>query len=400
MRKNADHCRHSTNLPLSVTNVTERRPVVVRQDISMVPWRGFGPALDVPHSSPSPSLADSPPSAVRSDGHSGRFSSGGFTLVELLVVIAIIAVLIGLLLPAIQSAREAARRAKCMSNLKQVALAAHGYHDARKTLPSAYEMYKFGSSFQGHSLFYFLLPFMEDQALFDTMDHERPMNNRSSEPHVRAASAIAVLVCPSDDFKEGNPHRFNDTQSYGVTSYKANGGSRPIFADRSTNDGVFMATGTAARAAPSAPPGTKIKLTQIVDGTSKTLLFAEASHYDPNFDTFHAAGWTTGSTISTWSRWYPGGGDTGLNNFMCGAYAPINYMVPFQHGERRVAPTSQAAWLPTQDMRLTAIGSRHGQGASAAFADASVRFLNESIPQTVLSLLCTRADGQPIPAYD
>jgi len=326
--------------------------------------------------------------------------SRGFTLVELLVVIAIIAVLIGLLLPAIQSAREAARRSKCQSNLRQVALAAHTYHDAKKTLPSAYEMYKFGSSFQGHSLFYFLLPFMEEQPLFNSMDRERPINNRSSEPHLKAASAIAVLVCPSDDFKEGNPHRFNDTQWYGVTSYKANGGSRPIFADVSTNDGVFMATGQEARRAPTAPEGIKVKLAQISDGTSKTLLFAEASHYDPNFDTFHAAGWTTGSTMSTWSRWYPGGGDTGLNNFMCGAYAPINYMVPFHHGQSRVAPKSEVAWRPTQDMRLTAIGSRHGNGASTAFADASVRFLNESIAQSVVSLLCRRADGQAIPAYD
>jgi len=321
----------------------------------------------------------------------------GFTLVELLVVIAIIATLIGLLLPAVQTARDAARRTSCQNNLRQLAVAALAHHDARRSFPSGYTQDSINGSFQGHSVYYFLLPYMEQKALFDSMDAKVPLNNRTATPGQKAAAAIANLVCPSDEFPEGNPHIYSPTERYGVTSYRANGGSRPIFATSSTNDGMFMATGSAARAASGAPKAMLVRMKDVPDGKSKTILFGEASHVDPNFNTFTAAGWNSGSTISTWSRWYPASGDTGLGNFMCGAFSPINYKTPFKAGDPG-APGSSSAWYVFQDQRLNTIGSRHPGGAAVALADGSVRFITDDLPQSLLSLYCTRADNQSVVA--
>jgi len=320
----------------------------------------------------------------------------GFTLVELLVVIAIIATLIGLLLPAVQSAREAARRMKCASNLRQISLGAVSYHDVRKKFPPGYTQERFGGGYEGHSVFYFLLPFIEEKSLFDSMDPERPRRNVSRVANEKSGAALAVFSCPSANFPEGNPHAYRANEWYGATSYRGNGGSRPIFATSSTNDGMFMATGDAARKASTAPPGLEVRLKDVLDGTSKTLLFAEFAHSDNNFNSFTDAGWNSGSTISTWSRWYPAGGDIGLGNLLCGAFAPVNYRTPFGHGESG-APRSRSQWYVYQDQRLSSIGSVHGNGANVGFADGSVRFLGDSVPQSVLALLCTRSDGMPIP---
>jgi hypothetical protein len=134
---------------------------------------------------------------------------------------------------------------------------------------------------------------------------------------------------------------------------------------------MFMCTGPAARKAASAPVGIEVQMRDARDGTSNTFLFGEFYHRDPNFDTFTAAGWTSGSTMLGWSRWYPAGGDNGLGNLMGGAFAPINYRIPFVHGGPG-APATQSAWFVF-----------HG----------STRFIPATMPQTVLSLYCQRADG-------
>lgn len=334
----------------------------------------------------------------------------GFTLVELLVVIAIIGVLMGLLLPAVQMAREAARRTSCQNNSRQLGLAAMNYESARQKFPPGYTQARInangqvwtggstsGFSFQGHSAFYYLLPYLEQNNVYDDMDPRVPLNNRVMDPTLgRAGTPLKMLICPSDQLT-GQSEQHTNGEWYGMTTYKLNGGTRPIFATSATNDGMFMATGPAARRATGAPTATQLRISEVRDGMSNTILFGERLHMDDNFDSFtvNPPNWNSGSTIRTWARWYPAGGDAGLGNLMFGAFAPINYRIPWRFGESG-APSSRNAWFIFQDMRLSALGSAHPGGASVTMGDGSTRFLSDELPQTVLALYCQRADGEVI----
>src|SRR5947209_7734546 len=123
----------------------------------------------------------------------------GFTLIELLVVIAIIALLIGMLLPAVQKVRAAAARTKCLNNLKQLATAAHNYHAERDTFPPGLEFPWLGDPPRpGGSLFVWLLPYLEQGALYQQWDFFNAANNYAGGKASRTASVLRVLVCPSD----------------------------------------------------------------------------------------------------------------------------------------------------------------------------------------------------------
>src|SRR3954453_16522761 len=123
----------------------------------------------------------------------------GFALIELLVVIAIIGVLVGLLLPAVQMAREAARRAQCVNNLKQLALGMHNYIDANGTLPMGMPFRRLVSSdeeWTNHSAFVALLPYIEQPPLYNAVNFN--MNMACAPNNTIGAHGLSVLWCPSD----------------------------------------------------------------------------------------------------------------------------------------------------------------------------------------------------------
>ncbi len=192
-------------------------------------------------------------------------AKNGFTLIELLVVIAIIGVLVGLLLPAVQTAREAARRSACSNNVKQLGLALNNYHDARRQFPSAQSDKKV--SLLRATWFLYTLPFLELNTLYDQIDWEQNLVFIRTPRNV-IETQIATIRCPSDFVAPTKKPR-------GVYSnYGANYGAYPMFG--SNADGVVFYESE-----------TQIK--DITDGTSKTMLLGESLVSPAIGDTYNVA---------------------------------------------------------------------------------------------------------------
>src|SRR5262249_22359721 len=210
----------------------------------------------------------------------------GFTLIELLVVIAIIAILIGLLVPAVQKVREAAARTQCGNNLHQFAIASHAYHDTHKAFPPGVYMLGFPGApkFRGVTLFVYLMPYLEQGNVVQGWDKTNPLNNTVGANQSKTATVLPILLCPADLINQ-NPIDSGSGRWYGLTSYGGNGGTRSYDPQFATNDGVFHVIGPGSQTDPQGGP---VRMMQILDGTSNTLLFGERSHLDPNHDTFAA----------------------------------------------------------------------------------------------------------------
>lgn len=325
----------------------------------------------------------------------------GVTLVELLVVIAVIGILIALLLPAVQAAREAARRIQCTNNLKQIALAAHLYHDAVRTFPPAILLSQYDAKkgiYRGTGLFVFLLPYVEQGGLYSQWDFAEPDKNFSGQLESRAAKG-PDLLCPSEPERE-NP-LFYSTRLTGssadryikVTSYAGNAGTRSYHPDSGflRTDGVFFGAGPGAQPEPNQQP---VRLADITDGASNTLLLGERSRRDPNYDAFAAQGWDW--PFRYYGNWC-GTSRSSLAHFTLSSHAPINYRLPFSYEGRAGAspPANSAADFKYYiDLRVCAFGSSHPGGANLALADGSVRFLSETLPLVTLRALSTRHGGE------
>ena len=329
-----------------------------------------------------------------------RFSRRAFTLVELLVVIAIIGVLIALLLPAVQAAREAARRMSCSNNLKQIGLALHNYHDVQRS-------FMYGCRYQsqpfrqwGPSWWLGALPYLEERAIPERWDYGPNSGwmgsaNHNNLPLVNGF-APEYMTCPSSPLP-----KFKSDTAKGFTGQTI----KPTYAGISGATGMQRATGVAGiwdetrLSADHATYGSHaiggvlfqtalVKMSDVLDGLSKTIVVGEQSAFGFN----------------------PANGNAQYEIRSCGAHqgfmgaeanqTTINSSSPgwrcFNCTTIRY-PINQKTKLAGIHENLghnNGIHSSHPSGAQVLLGDGSVRFLGQNLDLLTLHLLATRDDGR------
>ena len=268
-----------------------------------------------------------------------REAGPAFTLIELLVVIAIIGVLVALLLPAVQAAREAARRLQCVNNLKQIGVALHGYHDASRTfptggwiaLPTQPETRNMNIGWSAA-----VLPWLEQRALYDGLNVGLPYN--ASANSTAAGSVLRVYLCPSEPRRSewntlaGDPFPCADADYGGLYGERMSSRNDPP-------RGVMIFNRC-------------LSIAEVSDGTSQTIQVGE----DP--EAIHAV-WANG------------------HNIFDQAF-PINSRPASEFGEE--------------------LTSQHPGGVNVLFADGSVRFLKDSTSRAAVAALCTRNGSEILSA--
>ncbi|MCG6155035.1 DUF1559 domain-containing protein [Rubinisphaera margarita] len=305
--------------------------------------------------------------------------SRGFTLIELLVVIAIIAILVALLLPAVQQAREAARRTQCKNNLKQLGLALHNYHDVHSVFPPGglqVTSYRIGWAAR-------IFPFLEEGAMYDEMNSLSPdalvtstPYRYTSAPHygdsVPYTTPVPTLACPSSPLGNTSPDIQHSTLtwlvSHGAMHYRGNGGSSDV--------GIIAGSSSSRDYSTSGIiyPTSKVRMAHITDGTTNTILLGESSS-SKGWTDAQKKGWG-GIQPWTWGYYYySGGGFLQIDNKYI--QYPINYTGSFATNN-------------------TPFTSPHAGGAHFLFCDGSTQFLSEYMDLDVLKRLSTRGEGEVI----
>ena len=321
-----------------------------------------------------------------------------FTLVELLVVIAIIGILVGLLLPAVQAAREAARRMQCSNNLKQLGLAFHNYESSTKSFPINYAKRGIapygndgpGIANSGKSWMQMILPYIEQTNLYNNIDFTvtiglQPRTSPATTPvgknRLVAKTIVPSFLCPSDDSNGGgilaSRSDLNETAApadeWAVTSYKACAGSNwawGVYAWNNTgvtavggknagqNDGLNYGNGVISSNQVNVNATTKMR--DLSDGTSNTYIIGEAM-----------PGW------SQWNWWY------NPNAVTATCAIPLN---------RVLKVTKNIGNWPDN----YSVASRHTGGGQFALGDGSVRFVSDSIDTLTYRAFATVSSGEVV----
>ncbi len=325
-----------------------------------------------------------------------RRDVSGFTLVELLVVIAIIGILVALLLPAVQAAREAARRSQCVNNMKQIGLALHNYHDTYKTFPyGSFNLreawYSNGSNWRA-----LILPFLEQQTIHDqlaftyTSSFMAGGTNPLLDNEVLHELFLSVYWCPSTAFdKFDNPHSWSNTERTMNITYAGNqGAARPV-PGADTSRGTFDCGHGWSCANGTLLVNETINMSAILDGTSNTYLVAEQSGY-----TVHP---TTGVQYNRTSNYYGGWyGSRHPRTVLSGSCNDL-----WQTGTTCVrfginAHIYQTGANDGMYRNNTLITSQHPGGANLLMGDGSVHFATETMELDNLKRMACRYDGLPI----
>jgi prepilin-type N-terminal cleavage/methylation domain-containing protein/prepilin-type processing-associated H-X9-DG protein len=288
----------------------------------------------------------------------------GFTLIELLVVIAIIGVLIALLLPAVQQAREAARRIQCTNNLKQLALASHNYVNSQGVLPMGihFQIDPFsGFLWTSGSLWLPLLPNLEQKPIYDAINFS--VNVYEPDNVTISGVGVGALWCPSDggvDKIRPLPGAFFGNLTYGSMAYTSYGGNAGTwFQFTGYQPALNQMNGLFSLVYKSTGP---VGYAAITDGLSNTLLFGERAHT-----------LLSDSDQVSWHWWTSGNyGDTMFNTLY-----PINPFKKLQLTDG--GGTTSNDGEGGLDAYVSTASSFHPGGANFAMADGSVRFLKETI---------------------
>lgn len=299
----------------------------------------------------------------------------GFTLVELLVVIAIIGILVALLLPAIQAAREAARRSECSNKLKQIGVALHNYHDTHKVFPYGY--LEEGTLHKRTCWFQEVWPFIEEQPLYDRYMENTSLWVMDVPPEVRDAT-LKSFQCPSDGSQpaKGASGGFRSNADGFQGSYVVCTGPGIMRYGTADLGGMFFRLSA-------------IKMSDVVDGTSNTLMASEA---------------IARGSKNTNSGWGGAGGYWG--GAPHGGYGFTTLEPPNSPIADRVYACKATDWpeapcistAGTDDHRNFA-RSYHPGGANFVLADASVRFIPNSVNLEVYQALGTRRGREVVGQY-
>lgn len=291
----------------------------------------------------------------------------GFTLIELLVVIAIIAVLIALLLPAVQQAREAARRSQCINNLKQLGLALHTYHDSMNVFPPGWIGAQAGvPNMQGPNGFAWgshILPYIDQAPLYSRLNFNLSCLDASNQ--VARQTVLATFRCPSDPStdiwslgQEGNVTNIlttlptaNYVGSFGTEGFEDICENPPFPAAQCISNGMFF-------------HNSAMRMADVVDGTSNTVFLGEHR-------TNNTLGWH-----STWVGVIPDADEAIARVLAVSDHTPNH-----------------------PSLHIDDFSSPHVGGVHLLFGDGRVRFINQYIDTNVFRAISTRAGGEVTSDY-